>query len=163
MPQLRALHISDIDWSHPQGVKELALQILDVVIIRPEISISYIAIQSKCYEIFEDRRGDKGDDSDSEEREEDLPGPLSVPSEDEDEEDGNDDDDEDDEFFEEDNVVHGSDGVDSDSDPSLSMHSLSDGDESGSESERSQVTFGLREILFYDDKIGIFKARHGTL
>lgn len=162
MPQLRALHISNIDWSHPQGVKELALQILDVVTIRPEISISYIAIQNKCYEIYEDKRGDKSDDSDSEEREEDLPGLLSVPSEDEDEEDGIDDE-EDDEFFEEDNVVHGGDGVDSDSDPSLSMHSLSDGHETGSESGRSQVAFGLREILFYDDKIGIFEARHGTL
>lgn len=40
---------------------------------------------------------------------------------------------------------------------------LSDGEDSGSDIVKPSVGFRLREILFYDDKITIFKARHGVL
>lgn len=40
---------------------------------------------------------------------------------------------------------------------------LSDGEDSESDISKPQTTFRLREILFYDDKITIFKARHGVL
>lgn len=52
----------------------------------------------------------------------------------------------------------------SENDPSSGEeNSSSDGDESASDRDKSQVVFKLREILFYDDKIGIFKSRRGDL
>jgi len=46
----------------------------------------------------------------------------------------------------------------------LSEHDDSDADSyDGSEDGRNKVRLRLREILFYDDKVAIFKARHGKL
>ena len=71
VPHLRALHIPHIAHPVHRDSKELALQILDIVTIRPDVGISYVGMQNKCYEILEGKRGDKvefdeADDSHSE-------------------------------------------------------------------------------------------------
>lgn len=107
-------------------------------------------MQNKCYEILEGKRGDKvefedADDSHSEGLAEGEPWSGSDTEDDEGDDDA---------------------GATSTADSTSvlsSDHASSDGDESDLESSRSRVTFRLREILFYDDKIAIFKARHGVL
>ncbi|PLB55664.1 hypothetical protein P170DRAFT_461484 [Aspergillus steynii IBT 23096] len=150
VPHLRALHIPHIAHPVHRDSKELALQILDIVTIRPDVGISYVGMQNKCYEILEGKRGDKvefddADDSHSEGLGDGEPWSAS--------------DTEDDEGDDEAGATSTADST------SLlsSDHASSDGDESDLESSRSRVTFRLREILFYDDKIAIFKARHGVL
>lgn len=102
-------------------------------------------MQDKCYEIIEGKRCDKDDFDDVY-----VPGGSEDwPASDDDTEDENDDD-------------AAASVADSNSELSSDRGSLSD-DESDAESRRSRVTFRLREILFYDDKIAIFKARHGIL
>ncbi|GIJ99065.1 hypothetical protein Aspvir_001189 [Aspergillus viridinutans] len=149
IPHLRALHIPHIANPVHRSPKELGLQILDIVTIRPEVGIGYIGIQSKCYEIVESKHGDKDDDlddTDDNHSEGFVPGggpwPASDMNESEDE-----------------------DGMDSvmESSSELSDYGTSSDDESSSDCTRSRTTFRLREILFYDDKIAIFKARHGVL
>ena len=159
IPHLRALHISNHNYPNTNNQKELALQILDVITVRPEISLAYLGICDKCYEIFECKEGEE----DPENTEDDAPPhePWGESDDDyDDDDDDNDDLDDDGAFSDDDNI----DGMSSDNDPSSGEeNSSSDGDESGSDRDKSQVMFKLREILFYDDKIGIFKSRRGDL
>ncbi|KAK1143335.1 hypothetical protein N8T08_006862 [Aspergillus melleus] len=150
IPHLRALHIPHIAHPIHRDSKELALQILDIVTIRPDVGISYVGMQNKCYEILEGKRGDKVDFDDADDSHSEGLGdgePWSASDTDDDE--GDDD-------------AGAASTADSTSVLS-SDHASSDGDESDLEGSRSRVTFRLREILFYDDKIAIFKARHGVL
>ena len=55
------------------------------------------------------------------------------------------------------------DGDDTESDASDDGHDESDGDDSFLQDDRKGPKLRLREILFYDDKVAIFKARHGRL
>ena len=64
MPQLRALYLPHIGHTMHRELKELALQILDIVSIRPELKISYVGLQSKCYQILEASHGDPDVDVD---------------------------------------------------------------------------------------------------
>ncbi|KAE8320497.1 hypothetical protein BDV39DRAFT_41154 [Aspergillus sergii] len=151
MPQLRALHIPHITDSIPRDPKELALQILDIVTIRPEVGISYIGMINKCYEILEVKRNEKDDfdDTDDSHSEGFVPGSDDwAPSDTDDDE--------------SDDGGAGS-AIESNSELSSDDHSSSEGYDSDLESNKSRVVFRLREILFYDDKISIFKARHGVL
>jgi hypothetical protein len=127
------------------------MQVLDIVTLRPEISISYLGMQSKCYEILEGK-GNEYDlaETDDIHSEGFVPGAENWAGSDTNEE-GSDEDDE------------GA-TMDSHSDLSSEDHrSLDDDDASDYDYGRPRVSFGLREILFYDDKIAIFKARHGVL
>ncbi|KAL4979029.1 hypothetical protein BDW66DRAFT_116662 [Aspergillus desertorum] len=151
IPQLRALHMSHIVRPLHLDLKELAMQVLDIVTLRPEISISYLGIKNKCYEILEGK-GNEYDlaETDDIQSESFVPGAEnwagSETNEEESDEDG------------EDAMM------DSHSDLSSEDHrSLDDDDASDYDYGRPRVSFGLREILFYDDKIAIFKARHGVL
>ncbi|KAL5000360.1 hypothetical protein BDV10DRAFT_183426 [Aspergillus recurvatus] len=151
IPQLRALHVSHIVRPLHLDLKELAMQVLDIVTLRPEISISYLGIKNKCYEILEGKGNEydltEADDIHSEGF---VPGAENWAGSDTNEEESDEDDAE---------VT-----MDSHSDLSSEDHrSLDDGDASDYDYGRPRVTFGLREILFYDDKIAIFKARHGVL
>jgi hypothetical protein len=61
------------------------------------------------------------------------------------------------------NITDNSDGAD---DSDMEMTSSRGGeteDEMGDHSGKNAKQFRLREILFYDDKVAIFKARHGKL
>jgi len=143
----------------------MALQIVDIVALRPEVEICYMGILNKCFEILENRNGDE-------------PQPMAIPNispanngpDDDDATEDEDEDDDDDDEDDEDNGpvvgVAGVAGVDLDeTDPEDSDHlDDSEGDDSyDGEEFQSRPKLRLREILFYDDKVAIFKARHGKL
>lgn len=153
MSQLRSLYLPNIDQvDHRLHVdsKELALQILDIVTLRPEVQLCYLGLRTKCYEILEkSSKQDAFDDAEvsPEELQAESDGPDNGDEGNDEDEDGDDD--------------SISDGHDYDSEI---FDSASDGDSDDSwHANRSRVNFKLREILFYDDKVSIFRARHGVL
>lgn len=126
------------------------MQVLDIVALRPEISISYVGMQTKCYEILEGKGNEYDTETDDVHSEGFVPGAETWAGSDTNDEDSDDDDE----------------GMTVDSQSDLSeddRHSLEDDDASDYDNGRPRVSFRLREILFYDDKIAIFKARHGVL
>jgi hypothetical protein len=134
----------------------MAMQIVDIITLRPEIELCYMGLGTKCFEILEN--SSKRRESRSSSR-----GNSSGQSEDSDVDDGDLTDEEDDITDEED------DG--SDEDVEDAMHSAASSAEELSDSESGGGWFGfgkkppklrLQEILFYD-KISIFKARYGRL
>ncbi|PKS10556.1 hypothetical protein jhhlp_002310 [Lomentospora prolificans] len=70
IPHLRSLNLPDIAITdrvaYSSEPKELALQIVDIVTLRPEIELCYVGLSSKCFEIYESeprsrvRRGRRG-------------------------------------------------------------------------------------------------------
>ncbi|KAK5451491.1 hypothetical protein LTS15_008256 [Exophiala xenobiotica] len=169
---LRSLHIPHIA-EHVNGTvhsREAALQVLDIVALRPELELCYLGIQNQCFEILEYANarkgpslaghfgsgsgGQSGEDVDTDQ---DLgPGGGNMHS-------GH-------------QTLHHAhhdshDDDEGDMDDSSDFEAVSDSDENmsdeesqqGSSSKLPKPTWRLREILFYDDKISIFKARHGRL
>jgi hypothetical protein len=143
--------------------KELALQVVDVIVLRPEVELCYMGISHKCFEILENRPHDDAHGSPDAHSSAAHGGTDAVT----DDEDGTDEDGSDEEGDvdpEEDD--NGASGI---IDPDETESEVSDHDDSdtdsfdGSEDGRSKVRLRLREILFYDDKVAIFKARHGRL
>lgn len=148
MPQLRALYLLHISHSLHRDLKEVALQVLDIVSIRPELRITYIGLETKCYRILEASSNGHDPDFDQPNGHSTASGYNSSAF------DGDpmDDTDEDDEAPDP-----------PDQDPDLLSSDLSDDYDTEPEDNASRVRFRLQEILFYDDKISIFKARHGVL
>lgn len=136
--------------------KELALQIVDIIALRPEVELCYIGIASKCFEILENRKSSTSSIfEDSHSRSDSR---LADDSGDLDEEDAEDDDAED--MDDEDDGGGGDvDNTESDDDVDTSDEDSED----EIEASDGHARLRLREILFYDDKIGVFKARHGKL
>lgn len=127
MAQLRALYLPHIEYPVYHDLKELAMQVLDIVNIFPELKVTYMGLRTQCYQIRE-RKSESASDSPASQT-----GLESLPF----------------------NGVDGDEdqlGLDIDSD-------LSDSDAD----EKSRVHFSLREIVFYDDQVSIFKARHGVI
>lgn len=134
MPQLRALYLPHISQVIHRDLKELALQVLDIVSIRPELKIGYIGLQTKCYQILEGHSEAHDNDLTPDDPAIDAGhGP---------------------------NMFDAMDGEGDSLDQDLSSD-LSDSD--ADETNPARAQFSLREILFYDDKISIFKARHGVI
>lgn len=136
--------------------RELALQVLDIVTLRPEIQLCYIGIEHKCFEILETPISDKKGNN---ELYRDSPWYSDSESEVGDHVNGHDsesntdeEDDHDGDNNSENTVSIAEDDDDTDGDNE-------DHDGSGG----SRFVFRLREILFYDDKISVFKARHCSL
>lgn len=150
--------------------RELALQVVDIVALRPEVELCYMGVGTKCFEILESRRdwdsradaahlgipagggtvvGSEGEDEDDveEEDEEELDGESEA--DEETESDAEHDDDDDDDDFDDD--ITDSDSESDDNAP-----------RKGGKNGRA-AKLRLREILFYDDKVAVFKARHGKL
>ncbi|RMZ75498.1 hypothetical protein DV737_g5271, partial [Chaetothyriales sp. CBS 132003] len=138
---LRSLHIAHITEHVHDTVdsRETALQVLDIVTLRPEMELCYLGVQRQCFEVVEYPTGQRArtqtdaasvipDVEDSVASDENADEPV-----------GHDDMD-----FE----------VESDEDAPT--------DDEGVD-EPVKPSFRLREILFYDDKVSIFKARHGRL
>jgi hypothetical protein len=136
--KLRSLHIRHIS-DHVHGTvdsREAALQVVDIIALRPDLELCYLAIQKQCYEVLESTAAhgpvngrpsilqSAGESDDNEES------PHHAPED--------------------------------ESDLGLSS---SESEETGDDDpgERTKPSFRLREILFYDDKIPIFRARHGKL
>jgi len=142
--QLRALHIAHIaEHVHgPVDSREAALQVLDIVALKPELELCYLGVQSKCFEILEYSPAHKTTTS---------AGSLLEP-------DGQGQGDSDD------NDDGHNPGGDGDEDSDFEVAS-SHGGESEDEAQTTVLksAFRLREILFYEDKISIFRARHGRL
>ncbi|KAI7188462.1 hypothetical protein KC363_g5438 [Hortaea werneckii] len=166
IPQLRSLYIPFIaDHVHGSNLdpRELALSIMDIVALRPEVEICYMGIQSKCFEILENKREWDG-------RPDSHLGMSGTamddgPSDGEDEDEGDVEDDEDEE--------DGEDGQDDELDETESDDDADDDDDDDDDDDASDLEeatidgraarLRLREILFYDDKVAVFKARHGKL
>jgi hypothetical protein len=145
------------------------LQVVDIVALRPEVELCYMGVGTKCFEILESRRdwdsrsdaahlglpsggaagagSEDGEEEDEDEEEEELDGDADSDADEETERDAENDDDDDDDFDD--------DVTDSDSDSSDTPR------KSGKHGRAAKLR--LREILFYDDKVAVFKARHGKL
>ena len=146
--QLRSLFIPYVaDHVHGRSdSRELGMQVLDIVALRPELELCYLGIQSKCFEILEYANGRRlsadhssatgaGDSGAS--------------------------DDEDGGHQHAASAQPGNLGDDTDSEAASSRGADTDTEED--HMARGTKQFKLREILFYDDKVSIFKARHGRL
>lgn len=129
-----------------------------------------MGVGTKCFEILESRRdwdsradaahlglpsvgnaaagSEDGEEDDDDDEEEELDGDSDADEETESDAE-NDDDDDDDDDFDNDDIT------DSESDSS-------DTPRKGGKNGRA-AKLRLREILFYDDKVAVFKARHGKL
>ena len=59
IPHLRSLYLPFLA-DHVHGVnadaRELALQLVDIVALRPEVELCYMGIATKCFEILEHRK-----------------------------------------------------------------------------------------------------------
>ena len=151
MPQLRALYLPHISHCVHREMKELASSVLDIVSIRPDLKITYIGLHTKCYQILE--RTGSGNDFDSDTSQSTNssvhPGDDGLSGLDEDALDALDTDDDDTGEVNQDLLEYSD-----------------DSDDSGAGNEEItsySVHFRLQEILFYDDKISIFKMRHGVI
>ncbi|KAG0650636.1 hypothetical protein D0Z07_2514 [Hyphodiscus hymeniophilus] len=165
IPHLRSLNIPYIaDHVTPAfDPRELALQVVDVIVLRPEVELCYMGVSHKCFEILENRPHDEthgsGDSHSSA-----ANGGVDAVTDDEGSDDDGSEDDADDDEPEEDDT-----GTAIALDPDETESEMSDHDDSDTDSidelddARSKVRLRLREILFYDDKVAIFKARHGRL
>ncbi|GKT48305.1 uncharacterized protein ColSpa_08486 [Colletotrichum spaethianum] len=178
VPQLRSLNLQHIA-DHILGnfdSRELALQLVDIITLRPEIQLCYVGISTKCFEILESKPVEEGGASTtSVTADHGVMGHDSgIDGEDDedDEEDGTDDEtasqvDEDtseEEAEDDDTPASAVDVEDSQSEASVGAQD-SDDDDSMRDVDcgHSRPRLRLREILFYDDKVAIFKARHGRL
>jgi len=146
--------------------KELALQVVDVIVLCPEIELCYIGISHKCFEILENRPNEdthgSGDPSSNLDDHDTADIASDDDDDDEDDDDGSDDEEEDED--EDDSGTVAPVGIDPDETESeMSDHDDSDTDSYVSLGDTAKVRLRLREILFYDDKVAIFKARHGKL
>lgn len=166
---------------HIQGAfepKELALQLVDIITLRPEIQLCYVGIVNKCFEILEAPviGGSGGVDNmgQNSHHHHHHVGAVSVTDGDEeDEEEGDDNHSEADETEDEDEGEEDDDDANTNPDAATDQeedgfHEGSEEGESDAESsflefENSHSVLRLREILFYDDKVAIFKARHARL
>lgn len=138
--------------------RELALQLVDIVALRPAIELCYIGIAQKCFEILENLPGKEHDGNNA------IPNHMTGDEDDDADDDDPDDDDDDgmpDDDDDDDQSQHSS--ADSTEFANSDTEDESDGS-GGAKARRSkEVQLSLREILYYDDKVGIFKARHGKL
>lgn len=141
LSSLRSLHIAHIA-DHVHGTfdsREAALQVLDIVSLRPDLELCYLGVQKSCFEVLEYEGGQRGPSLH----------PLAVINGDHDTD-------------SDDNEVTIEEEIDDDNDLDIE---LSQGEETEDESSAAanKMAFKLREILFYDDKVSIFRARHGKL
>ncbi|KAJ5908869.1 hypothetical protein N7495_001551 [Penicillium taxi] len=148
MSQLRALYLPHIRESVHRDLKELALQVLDIVSIRAELKIAYVGLEKKCYQILEGSSHESDPDFEDATNDEHSSDP--------------DDDDNDDDLSDFGNgSIHDDDTPEQNQE--LLSSDISDDDDEPDELCSSRTQFKLQEIPFDDDKISIFKARHGVI
>ena len=166
---LRSLYIPYVsNHLHPDP-RELALQIVDIIALRPEVDICYIGISTKCFEVLENKHLDERHSAHDASTNVANAGPGGVEAYDH--ADSDDEDDEDDEDEDEEDAIQvatpattsNPDDAWSDAVSDVQDDLDEDGDSDGTEEDTRKPRLRLREILFYDDKVSIFKARHGRL
>ncbi|CAG8974157.1 hypothetical protein HYALB_00002796 [Hymenoscyphus albidus] len=164
IPHLRSLNVPFIA-DHVTAAfvpRELVMQVIDVIHLRPEVELCYIGISDKCFEILENRSSDETHGSTDMGQSILADGPEGADDEDEDEDEGSEDDEDEEEDEDNGTATAAVDPDETESD--MSDHEDSDSDSSdGSDDGHSKIRLRPREILFYDDKVAIFKARHGKL
>jgi len=183
---LRSLYIPHVKGAVQvqQAVsKEMALQVLDVVSLRNEVEMCYVGVITKCFELLEgkdddglgdmgdginlDEEGDEADDGQDEDdtSEDDAADVFDAVEDEEGNGEGTDDDDELLAILAasanagDNQLGASSTGKEDDSDNEDGLV----GGKGGYGKEAEKVKVRLREILFYDDKVAIFKARNGKL
>ena len=164
MPYLRSLYvpvIADHVWGSSFSIRDVAMGILNVINLRRECELSYLAVMNKCYEIVEATSRPKrhpwssGDalhyDSDIDSSSEEATPHVSDSEEMTDDEDNQ-------------GAGGGSSHIAADH-----LNGIEDGDETSSDDNigvpapRPLPKLKMREILFYDEKVSVFKARHAKL
>ena len=163
IPHLRSLYVPNMS-DHPYGnslnIKDLALGAIDVVALRPEVELCYLGIKNKCFEILERKQKDKPKKGQGPT----TASPAADAASDDDTEDGDNHDDDDD--SDDDSAAAppppAIDPGAMDSDTG-SITSEDEEEKAEAAAMKNKVRLKLREILFYDDKVSIFKARHGRL
>lgn len=137
------------------------MQVLDIITLRPEMELCYLAIGQNCFEIVEGRydkmahhRTDTGSGTNPSSSDST---PTLSSDEDGDLQDG------DDNNGDGAGTVNPGDVNEVESDGSSTQPTLEGLVESWISEVESPLVLRLREILFYDDKVAIFKARHGHL
>lgn len=145
------------------NAKDLALQLVDIVAIRPEIQLLYLALSNTCFELLENLDSDKPGTHPSTSSTDTGSDELSPMSEHVD-----DNVDESNHEMDENNSI----GTSLD-DPSAAAqlssgsddgsNAFDDSDEDVDECDKKLPILKLREIPFNDDNVSIFKARHGRL
>ncbi|KAI0535709.1 hypothetical protein GGR58DRAFT_478206 [Xylaria digitata] len=163
LPQLANLrslyipHMIDRRSVSPLPVaKELALQIVDIISLRKEICLAYVGLWDKCFEIAEVEHGDSANnrfqDDDDHTISLDDADHVYVNSEGDDDTEDDENDDGDDSF------------MDADEDLAETSDNESEADSFvGAAANKPPPRLRLREILYYDDKVELFRARHGKL
>ncbi|KAI0417393.1 hypothetical protein F5X98DRAFT_387126 [Xylaria grammica] len=161
LANLRSLYIPDmIDRRSVVALpaaKELALQIVDVISLRKEIRLAYVGLWDKCFEITEVEHSDSAnnrfqDDDDHAVSVDDGDHVYLGNSE-------GDDDTEDEENDDGDDSL-----MDGDEDFTETSDNESDADSfAEATTNKPSPRLRLREILYYDDKVELFRARHGKL
>ena len=155
LPKLRSLYIPFlVNFNQPglADTRELALQIVDIVALRPELEICYLGIMKKCFEVLEQKPGPGKSDHHSNNEVDDQSG--SEDADEDDDDSGNEDDDDD---------YENDDDDDSDDTTSDTTDTYEDSEYGSEENGKELPALRLREILYYDDKVSVFKARHGRL
>lgn len=176
MPQLRSLYIHYVRGGPhitAYEAKEMAQQIVNTVILRPEIEMCYVGVLNKCFELLEDGGVSDGSEELSDGGETPnaalggahgtgaaVPAAAAGADSADEDSDGGDEEDEDEDEDEEDDA----DETDTDADAAGAEKDLSEDEEWGSREKGDKgVRVRLREILFYDDKVAVFRARGGKL
>ncbi|KAL8763307.1 MAG: hypothetical protein Q9184_000863 [Pyrenodesmia sp. 2 TL-2023] len=165
VPQVRTISIRQLG-NHPYGqqlnAKDLALQVMDIVSLRPEMELCYLAIVNKCFEILEGSEDDNA--TPRVHHSTTAPGNPGRDDTNSSDEDSNDDEEDDDDVDANDDNTAGDSPVDdSDLDSQAESTDVSEDELAGPDGWTKPPRLKLREILFYDLKISIFKARHGKL
>ena len=171
---LRSLHVPVIA-EHVYGtnfsVREVAMGVVDVLNLRKECQLSYLGVGNKCFEIVETKvkppgrpraSGSPGNNTHHDHLDDGSSDEAITPHA-SDSEDASDDDDSDPGggggvITTATNTSPTTADIDEDDDPSSDEE-----EETPSPAASRQVKMRMREILFYDDQISIFKARHGKL
>jgi hypothetical protein len=177
LPHLWALYVTHIGDLPDHGLefKELAQQVVDIISIQPHLPLSYVALDHNCYEILEHPENHtNGADMDIDNTNANgagnhaptatTPTNVEIPSVNWDDTPAGDEEAAVDESDSDNSNHSAAVSVDNQSDTGSDM---SDESSSSSSSGRRQYAgpprFQVREILFYDDLVAIFRARHATL
>ncbi|KAI0548997.1 hypothetical protein F4679DRAFT_548597 [Xylaria curta] len=156
MASLRSLYIPQMigrDSRSSPTPRELALQVPDIISLRREIQLTYVGLWHKCFEITEVKRDNRSQDGNGHVVSTNNGGNSEGDDiTDEEEDDDEDDDEEVGPFMDAENVDP------EESDDQSEPDSFTEGT-----ANDSLPRLGLREILYYDEDVGIFRARHGKL
>ncbi|KAL8736796.1 MAG: hypothetical protein Q9166_000162 [cf. Caloplaca sp. 2 TL-2023] len=155
VPQIRSIYlpnIGDHNYGHHLVAKELALQVMDIVALRPDVELCYLGIVNKCFEIIEGTYNEDATVTFRDSAVGPVPGPGSIDGSDEDSDNDEDEDDEDHDDASHDQTADGGQQNNEDDSQDESFGE-SDAESEGDENEIRPLNLKLREILFYEEKI----------